>query len=558
MSIFGVREFYGKDMPEYREKTHKESGVTLGWDDLVILQKSKSGLFSRNNLTDFYHHVSGMDHSTPSAFPAYFVELLSRQEQPNWRSATSNYEIIKGICHVFNSFTQSDVIISVEKNGRTTFTTNNQEISPNVELVKQIRYSSALRYYRNSLLITHDLFGNSFWDTPCLRILNDTQKLDISDFEYILNNHPPCYELYEGIAKGLIFSLEKDSIKEFLERNDAKYPDVVKHLISIIPRSKFFNFLLPTFEKHLELFSDDMITTFYIVKNYLEEFRLQEVSKYFPLLQSTIGEEPLSGIACALYCIYSGKIDDAIYYLNGVAYSNKWQNKFIPFRRYEYTTPKQVLDTTPSPEEQSLYKCPLYGTQFEYFSAISFLCESVGYDHFCELANNFFQAKQQIKKSQEKQGILSTEYHQCYDNYLETDVINLLYDPGVSFEPNAGEIKLFTPNKYFKDTVALVNKCFYDRRSIISGLAAKENIAVEIELALKLRDPQFFHHVSDKLLEKPVSGIYLLFMLRAISLGMVKKPSIILSIEPICTSQNEKNAIDWSIPFFKKLINLSL
>ena len=551
MTLSGIPEFYGKIFQVFREESMAKI-KSLGWDDLILLTKKKTGIFARQDNTSFYHHVSGMDHSTLSTFPAYFVSLLNLQEKK------APLEIEKGTCYIYNSFNQTDYLIEVKKTGQIkffSFSKNREELSKiQDEIAYQLQLSSALRYFRGSTLLGRCLFGNSFWDTPCLRVISSI-KLEYNDFTYIVNNHPITYELCESVARGLVFSLNKQEIKRFFAEFDNSHPYIMTSFLSYIPlTSSLFEFFEDEIKQHLENFPDDIGTTFVYVMYLMNQMHIQEARKYYTILQSTTFEEPLSCIACAFYCIFINKVDDAIYYLNCAPYAKKWDSRTLPIQYYDFTTPKQSLSQKPSPTEYSLYRTPIYGISFEYFSVVSYLCASMGYEQFSKKVAKFFHAKQvnqniyyDITKRIDNSYQNSSDFHGILDSY------DNLYDPGVISDPSPGEIKEFPPSKFFKDTFLFVNKCFTDRKSIISGKRTLGFTTQELILAIRIMDPQLFKIVKESMNLKLLTGLDHLLMIRALSLGLTKDAEQILNLNSAPQTQTEKNTLDWCIPFFKKL-----
>ena len=94
--------------PLLRERVASRSKFEdLGPDDLVVLDKKEKGFLRSTKVVLFYHTFTGMNH-TVGTFPAYYSDLLKRQEHGSRLLGLTKYQIVQGRIFIWNSLKKRD------------------------------------------------------------------------------------------------------------------------------------------------------------------------------------------------------------------------------------------------------------------------------------------------------------------------------------------------------------------------------------------------------------------------------------------------------------------
>lgn len=551
--IKGLSEVYDVNLLKDRQDIHTITS-SLGYDDLVVIYRNKSALFTPTLVKRFYHHVIGLDQSTEASFAAYFSSLLRNQEERHWSPTTPKYTIISSACHIYNSFMNYDVVIEVDTKGiKKSFSSRDPKFNLvlDQETTKQIYLSSALRYFRGYSVLTHYLFDSSFWNDLSVYVIHEL-SLTYDDFIYIANNHPLVNELEYSLAHGMIQCLTLEQICDYIEQFDYKLPKLMTCFIEMVhSQEKIMKEIKPLIIKHLSRYADDIECTYYYIKYLIKKFDLATIQQYIPLMYSTIGQNPLSSIACALYNIAVDNKKEALIHLNLAGFCKNWPQKPMTKSENQYTKPDETLPFTITDNELSLYRSPLSGPFHEYFEALSMLASNTGIKYFSNSIQEFCEGK--VEQNQENVPIYYPNFHFHKTTFIEELE---LFDPGVSGVPAVNELSECNITTIFKEYSKYVVKCFQHRNNLISSISPRHYSSKDLRLAVKLGDPQLYKVISKEICKFNVSSNDKLVMLKALELGLDKNWDAILNLQVYSNTQNEKNAVDQMIPYIAGLKRL--
>jgi len=558
INIAGLYEAFGLEYQPIQNRYVQCKKYPLGYDNLVVLNKKESGFFSSKMASNFYHYISGLDLSTEAHFSAYFVQLLNRQEAYSWSPGVAKFQILKGTCFVWNSFKECDVTLSTKVNGGFQAHGIGEKgslFALQKEDFYQIHLSSCLRYFRSGEHLNHVLFGFPFVDVPLMSIVSGV-SLQMEDFRYILENHPMKMDIGIPIANALIISLSRDSITDILNQYHLVCPVLISGFVATIhPTSGFGLFIMPILESFFMKYPDDIPTAYYLLQQYLHIGLIEKCQTVLPLLYNNVFMNPLSGIGCALYCIYVSKYSEAISFLNATAYAKGWDTFFSSSHSCVTTTPTFVPPLNPNQAEKHLYTSPLNGPSFEYFHALTVICSSVGSEHFGKLCKEFIGSKKVGPSAK----VISAKIPQIQYNKFNVTEDDFLYDPGLeSFCVVSEELCALPISHTFKEAVSSISKAFKERTNLLSGIKSSFDITQELILSIRLRDSNLFEELCAILFrnETPTSFQKLL-MFRGISLGLTSQYERILPIKPVAYTLTEKNSLEFATVFFEKLIKIN-
>lgn len=94
-TIKNLYEISGRPILRERVAKFKKGVDGLGPDDLVVIDKKEKGFLQATAVNMFYHHITGFRHN-PASFPAYFADLLRRQESGSRFPGSKKVSIVKG------------------------------------------------------------------------------------------------------------------------------------------------------------------------------------------------------------------------------------------------------------------------------------------------------------------------------------------------------------------------------------------------------------------------------------------------------------------------------
>ena len=257
-TIEDLYETTSKSMLKER-KLQLQKNIGLGPDDLVVIIKQEKNLvLSEGIQKSFYHCICGLKMDSPAAFPAYFADLLSRQEKG---ALTKKFMIKKGRCYVLDSFTNRELVINIQNNGSCQFKLYREDqVEEKIDEVawRNIQLSSALRFYRGSQPLIFALFGSNPVSNSITRVFFPS-ALTMEDFVYIAEHHPVNDELQSAVAGALLLSLPADKIISFLDEYGEHFPTLCSHIMRYVPIDHpFATKLVPVLNKHYSQFPDDL------------------------------------------------------------------------------------------------------------------------------------------------------------------------------------------------------------------------------------------------------------------------------------------------------------
>lgn len=518
-------------LKERRSQLQNPTG--LGPDDLVVLTKQEKNLVLSAGLQkNFYHCICGLQMDTPAAFPAYFADLLSKQEKGSF---TKKFTIKQGICYVWDSFSNAELMSSIQPSGECVFKYKlpDQTEKSKIEEIewKNVRLSSALRYYRASQPLLFALFGSNPVSNSVTRVFFPP-AISSEDMIYIAENHPISDELQSAIAGAILLSLSQDEILSFIEKYDIKFPNLLYHIMRYVPcECKFAEKLLPSIERHYQFYPDDLE----VAAKYL---RIKPTISIPFVLFNSLWCTPMAGIAIARKFIHDKRYNDAFLMLNVAAYARGWPSLNVNLRNIECEKPKKASERGPSLSDVKFISAPVVGANTEYFSTIAELQEKMGNIAFLTLVRTF--------AATHKTGRCTNDQRLWpYDKHVYVDTVGcLLFDPGeVLIGDSVSVYDQFAFSQSFQDVISDVQKADERRKKILSGFGEVGDLTAVLLLGIRLRDEHLLMFAFDKMKSQRMSTAtdQMLFM-KASIMGIGPAMNDIISMDVVPSSICQQNA----------------
>ena len=490
-TIKNLYEISGRPILRERVAKFKKGVDGLGPDDLVVIDKKEKGFLQATAVNMFYHHITGFRHN-PTSFPAYFADLLRRQESGSRFPGSKKVSIVKGRLFCFNSFKNEEIRVTVKTPPQ--FEVSRLKPDGTEEKITEVpwdemRICSELRFYRGGEPLLYSLFGNRMQKSYAL--LNYRMDPMMSrDFEYVMQHHPIDDEVTGAIAAGLLVSFEISEIVVFLEKYWKRMPSIFSHLMRFAPPdSVFFSRIKPMAENVWTQFCDNIELALPLIEYEMAHDR--NFTKYVPLLKGTMWCNPMSALCLARIAIEKGKYEKGFNMLNASAHCLNWASSSGDHYQPMLTKPKTALPYK-SQYETRLGSAPFIGMNAACFYITAQLIEKLTLPEF---RNSFLKRMTENRKSSGPISSFAVWPPENHKFVPERDTDMCLYDPGVDVDDGAdmNVLRKLPISQSFNTLIRDVMNAVQRKQDILMSVdptkrdGSKEDATSVVILGLRLR-----------------------------------------------------------------------
>lgn len=363
-------------MISIREQMLKQGISGLGPPDLVTLKKNVDDLFITT-----YHHVSGFQINSPSSFPAYFSSII--QKVPTSIIGSPKYHITEGLCSVWNSFANVDIVITVSNPGSCNYyfkSPNGGKYKISELTWRELAICTTLRYWRASDPIYSSLFDLPTIAASNVRIL-ESPPLTPDEIRFAVAAHPPCRELDSAIAHSILALCDRKIIMDLITELIPYAPRVLVQILKYIPqKSPIFPEILTSLKSAYKYASDDIIVASSLISAFISNGMQSKCGFLVPLLINSLWCHPLAGIALSRLSLVEGNPENSLYFLNASCLCREpsWESAIVTLPNVPVIRPKGSPKMILNPIEQFLFLSSLSGPSFHLIRALSEIAKDIG------------------------------------------------------------------------------------------------------------------------------------------------------------------------------------
>jgi hypothetical protein len=471
-----------------------------------------------------------------AVFAAYFADLLQRQEVPSGVLFPPEWRILHGRLFSYNSFTGRDTIVSASAPGTcTAFVVGSRNHQQDVSKGgwNRLRISTILRYYRGCQPNQALLFDRQIRLMPNLACFT-APKLTLAEFDLIAEKHRVSDDLQSALAVALYISLKKSHIIPYLQRNRARFPNLLANLLGLIGfRSTVHRLFVSEAVEHLKIRPDDVAVAVFLVNHFGFTQRFDKALYLVPLLRCAIELFPMAGIALANFCTEKADFWGSLIYLNAVGNASRWPIRCRNPPEYLSVVPQETLAYGPTLAESYLFNHPLSGLDFEYFAAVVKLFVAMGTESFCKLYKSFAR----------KRPVFFTPTFEGWGEQIAKDnEVEWLFDPGIDCEEVGfpGLEKLPLADRFRK--VVLEAE---DALTRLDGLKQPDppaaEFAIQLILGLRVADIGFLRKLLQ--IRRRYTALERMILIRASFLGVGIDINDVVNIKVEVTTITERNTL---------------
>ncbi|OHS97065.1 hypothetical protein TRFO_09597 [Tritrichomonas foetus] len=544
LPIRGLIEVVNIDLLSSRDQMMKQGFTGLGPPDLVILKKTDQ---TNNSEVITSHHLEGLEITSPSSFPAYFARIIQNITSPKRNSKVT---VTEGLYCCWNSFANIDVHLKVCIPGSCGFycvTPNDEDYKVSELTWRELGICSTLRFWRGASPLFASLFDLNSMTPPCLEY-KIPSPLSPDDIRFAVAAHPKSNELDIAVAHSLIELKDKNLFFDLVTEFSKSHPNILSRIFFYCPpNSPLHQRLLTIVDEVFQLAPDDVAFAFSMVCLRLNDNDIKSTFDMIPLLQQSLWNEPLAGIALACVSLALDRAEEALSFINAscLSLSPSWESNGIWLPNMPVTKPKDVPKHATNAIESELFISPLSQSAFYLYRTLSKIVKDIGIIKFQTILKfKFNKSKADVCKLSRDALFQIVEPYEFVNN--DISFFDYLYDPGISCEPHLPAIVKDLPtSQNFIDAANLVIHDLQFIESIKRGNDSQLDGNYEplklVIMAIRLGDLEFAQKCLNKILSP--SGVVDLLKMRLMCETGYSSFDGIFHKETKKTTVNEHNAL---------------
>ena len=453
--IKGIVEVVEIDLLSSRMQMLQQGFSGLGPPDLVVLKKTDQ---VTGQVAQSSHHISGLDISSPSSFPAYFAQLVDIFRE------NRKAKLTEGLCCAWNSFAEVDIHTQVCNPGSCTYwaeTPNSTNYKISDLTWRELSISTVLRFWRGMDPLFSSLFDVRTMAPPALT-LKTPPKLAPDDIRFAVAAHPMSDELEISLAHCLIVMGDPELMMDLISEFGYRMPRILHRiLVYCPPRSPLFHRFSQHLERIISYASDDVAFVFsFVCLKVSANCKREELERFIPLLLASLWNEPLAGIALAKISLKYDHRDDSLLFLNAssVAVTPAWMSGIVYMPNMPCTKAKNAPRSDESSIENELMITQLSGTAFHLYRTIADVIRELGTVRIQTiLKNRPYSVKIDSQRLPRDSVYPTTDLDEYISNEMSPSEFAFLLDPGVTGEPRVPRLVRCIPmTQHLLDAIQLV------------------------------------------------------------------------------------------------------
>jgi hypothetical protein len=343
-----------------------------------------------------------------------------------------------------------------------------------------------------------------------------------------------CDDLQSAVAIALYVSLDKSHIVPYLERNRARFPNLLANLLGLIGfRSTVHNLFVVQAQEHLRIRPDDVSVAVFLVNHFGFTQRFDKAFYLMSLLRCAIELFPIGGIALANFATERGDYWNSFVYLNAVGNAPRWPVRCRNSPEFLSVVPREGLPYGPSTAETYLFNHPMSGIDFEYFSAVARLVTGMGRERFDTIYGSFTRKRPLFFKANLEAATQETG---------KENEIEWLFDPGIDGDETGfpGLERLPLADR-FRKVVLEVEDAMTRVAALKKRNPPEIEFSIQLILGLRVGDINFVRKLLQ--VKRRYTALDKMVLIKAAFLGLGVDINDVIDIRAALTTITERNSL---------------